>query len=96
VPFLDKDFMTVAMAIDPAEKMVQSLYSDSWGFRLEKMRDELRSGLCEEHLTPQRIPTCQRFEILCFLFCFPFTHCIRTISVWPSHWFFNFSWFHGH
>jgi hypothetical protein len=30
VPFLDKDFMTVAMAIDPAEKMVQSLYSDSW------------------------------------------------------------------
>jgi asparagine synthase (glutamine-hydrolysing) len=29
VPFLDKDFMTVAMAIDPAEKMVQSLFSDS-------------------------------------------------------------------
>jgi asparagine synthase (glutamine-hydrolysing) len=29
VPFLDKDFMAVAMAIDPAEKMVQSLYSDS-------------------------------------------------------------------
>ncbi len=41
------------------------------GCRLEKMRDELRSGLCEEHLTLQRIPTCQRFEILCCLFRFP-------------------------